>query len=65
MSYSIFQNGRVMNIKAVRNILWNPKRQAPPVHRQLELNLPASKLARGDVAVLAGLRRIRQDLARN
>jgi len=55
----------VMNIKSLRSILWNPKRPARPIYQQLELKLPASKLSRGDIEVLAGLRRIREELARN
>ena len=65
MSHAMFQDGPVMNMKTIRGILWNTKRPARPVHRQLELNLPASKLTREDVEVLAGLRRIRQELARS
>lgn len=65
MSYAVFQDCRVMNMKSIRSILWNAKRPVRPVHRQLEFNLPASKLTRDDVAVLAGLRRIREDLARS
>jgi len=53
-----------MNMKSIRSILWNTKRPARPVHQQMEFNLPASRLTREDVAVLAGLRRIREDLAR-
>ncbi len=64
MSYTILKDGGVMNMKSIRSILWNSKRPARPVHQQMEFNLPASKLTREDVAVLAGLRRIREDLAR-
>ena len=54
-----------MNMKSLRSILWNPKRPVRPIYQQLELNLPASKLSRGDIEVLDGLRRIREELARN
>jgi len=65
MSYAWAQNGRVMNMKAIRHILWNTKRPTRPTYQQLEFKLPASKLAREDIEVLAGLRRIREDLARS
>lgn len=65
MSYDVFHDGPVMNMKSIRSILWNSKRPARPVHQQMEFNLPASKLSREDVAVLAGLRRIREEIARN
>ena len=55
----------VMNMKLIRNILWNTKRPARPVYQQMELKLPISKLGRGDIEVLTGLRRIRKDLARS
>lgn len=64
MSHAILQDGGAMNMKSIRSILWNTKRPARPVHQQMEFNLPASRLTREDVAVLAGLRRIREDLAR-
>ena len=65
MSYVMFQDCRVMNMKSIRSILWNAKRPVRPVHRQMEFNLPASKLTREDVEVLAGLRRIRKGLSRS
>lgn len=55
---------RVMNIKSLRKILWNPGRPARPVHTQLEFQLPASKLSRSDLEILEGLRRLREDLSR-
>ena len=56
---------RVMNIKSLRKILWNSRRPARPVHVQLEVQLPSSKLTRADLEILEGLRRLREDLSRD
>ena len=64
MSYIIRQDVRVMNIKSLRKLLWNSRRPARPVHTQLEFQLPASKLTRGDLEILDGLRRLRENLSR-
>ncbi len=56
--------GGVMNMKSLRKVLWNARRPARPLHTQLEFQLPASRLSRADVQVLDGLRRLREDLAR-
>jgi len=53
-----------MNIKSLRNILWNSRRPARPVHTQLEFPLPSSKLTRADLEILDGLRRLRENLSR-
>lgn len=64
MSYVIRQTAGAMNKKSILRILWNPKRAPRAVHQQLELNLPATRFGRQDIEVLAGLRRIREELAR-
>lgn len=64
MSYMIRQTAGAMNKKFILRILWNPKRAARAMHQQLELNLPATRFGRRDLEVLAGLRRIREELAR-
>lgn len=56
---------RVMNIKALRKILWNSRRASRPVHVQLEFPLPSTKLTRSDLEILEGLRRLREDLSRD
>jgi len=64
MSYIIRKTVRVMNIKSIRKMIWNSRRPARPVHHQLELHLPLSKLSRSDLDVIEGLRKLREELAR-
>ncbi|MDX2079558.1 MAG: hypothetical protein SFU53_02120 [Terrimicrobiaceae bacterium] len=51
-------------MKSVRRLFWGTKPSPLPVHEQLELQLPASRLSRSDVEVLGELRRLREELAK-
>ena len=65
MSYIIGQTACVMSIKSIRKMIWNARRPARPVHHQLELHLPLSKLSRNDLEIIEGLRRLREELSRD
>lgn len=54
-----------MNMKSIRKMIWDTRRPARPVYRQLELHLPVSKLSRTDLEVIEALRRLREELSRD
>lgn len=64
LSYVLPYDAGVMNMKSIRQIFGTTRRSIRPIYQQLEFKLPASKLTREDVELLAGLRRIRQELAK-
>lgn len=51
-----------MNMKSIRKSFWTPKRENLPIHEQLELQLPATKLTRSDIEAINQLRKFRESL---
>jgi len=51
-------------MKTLQDLFWNRRRpQAAPQYRQLELNLPGSRLTRDEASFLVEIRRLRDELA--